>query len=77
MTLKMYRSDPVSRTQPVYLIAYQGERMTLFNQGPIDGKSEVKVEKCHLVVELKLKMLNLQEVTFSISALPQGDTFEL
>ncbi len=30
--------------------------MILFDQGSIDGKSEVKVEKRHLVVELKLKM---------------------
>ena len=51
--------------------------MILFDQGAIDGKSEVKVKKCHLVAELKLKTLNLQKVTFSISTLPPGDTFEL
>ncbi len=36
--------------------------MILFDQGSIDGKCEVKVEKCHLIDELKLKILNLQKV---------------
>ncbi len=39
----------------------------------IDGKSEVKVWKCHPVAELKLKMLNQRKVTFLISTLPSGD----
>ncbi len=43
----------------------------------IDGKSEVKVEKRYLVVELKLKMLNMQKVPFSISTPPTGGAFEL
>ncbi len=43
----------------------------------MDGKGEVKVKKCHLVAELKLKMLNMQKVTFSISPLPPGGAFEL
>ena len=51
--------------------------MILFDQGSKDGESEVKVEKCHLVAELKLKMLNMQKVTFSISTPPPGSTFEL
>ena len=38
--------------------------MILFDQGSIDGKSEVKVEKRHLVAEQKLKMLNMQKVKF-------------
>ncbi len=42
-----------------------------------DWKSEVKVEKCHLVEELKLKLLNMQKVTFSISTPPPGGAFEL
>ena len=56
---------------------YQKSERRFFDQGSIDGKSEVKLEKCHLVAELKLKMLNLQKVTFLISALPLGDTFQL
>ncbi len=35
------------------------------------------MEKCYLMVELKLKMLNMQKVTFSISTPPPGGTFEL
>ncbi len=35
---------------------YQKSEWYFFDQGSIDGKSEVKVEKRHLVVELKLKM---------------------
>ena len=46
-------------------------------QASIDGKSEVKVENCHLVTELKLKMLNVQQATFSISTQPPGGAFEL
>ncbi len=49
----------------------------IFDQGSIDWKSEVKVEKRHLVAELKLKMLNKQRVTFSISTPPPGGAFEL
>ena len=51
--------------------------MRLFDQGSIDNKSEVKVEKRHLMGKLKLKMLNMQNVTFSISTPPPGATFEL
>ncbi len=51
--------------------------LIFFDQGSIDGKTEAKAEKCRLVAELKLKMVNLQEVTFSISTLLPGDTFEL
>ena len=45
---------------------------------PSMAKSEVKVEKCHLVAELKLKMLNtsMLKVTFQISTPPSGGTFE-
>ncbi len=59
----------------------------------VDGKSEVKMEKCHLVAEqrlkmlnmqkvtfsaeLKLKMLNVQKVTFSNSTPPPGGAFEV
>ena len=50
---------------------------TFFYQGSIDGKGEVNVEKRHLVAELKLKMLNMRKVTFSISTLPAGGTYEL
>ena len=60
----------------IHNVDYQKSEWYFFDQGPIDGKSEVKVEKHHLVAELKLKMLNLQKVTFSISTLPPGDTFE-
>ncbi len=56
---------------------YPKSEWYFFDQGSIDEKTEVKVEKCHLVAELKLKMLNLQKVTFLISALPLGDTFQL
>ena len=56
---------------------YQKSEWHFFDQGSIDGKSEVKVEKCHLVAELKLKMLNMQKVTFSILTPPPGGTFEL
>ena len=38
---------------------------------------KVKVEKHQLEAELKLKMLNTQKVTFSISTLSSGGTFEL
>ncbi len=47
-----------------------------FDQGSTDGKSEVNVEKCHMVAELKLKMLNMQKVTFSISAPSPGGAFK-
>ncbi len=55
---------------------YQKSEWYLFDQWSIDGKIEVKVEKRHLVVELKLKMLNMPKVTFSISTPPPGDTLE-
>ncbi len=48
---------------------------TFFYQRSIDGKNEVKVEKRQLVAELKLKMLNMQKVKFSISTPPPGGTF--
>ena len=51
--------------------------MILFDQGSIDGKSEVKIKKRHLVTELKLKMVNMQKVTYSISIPPPGGAFEL
>ena len=54
---------------------YQKSEWYFFDQGSIDGKSEVKVEKCHLVAELKLKMLNMQKVTFLISTPPPGGAF--
>ncbi len=56
---------------------YQKSEWYFFDQGSIDGKSEVKVEKCHLVAELKLKIPNMQNVTFSISTPPPGGAFEL
>ena len=56
---------------------YQKSEWYFFDQGSIDGKSEVKVEKCHLVVELKLKVLNMQKVTFSISTPPPGGACKL
>ena len=43
----------------------------------IDAKSEVKVEKRQFVAKLKLKMLNMQKVTFSTSTPPPGGAFEL
>ncbi len=55
---------------------YQKSEWYYFDQGSIDGKSEVKVEKCHLEVELKLKMLNMQKLIFSISTPPPGGDFE-
>ena len=52
-------------------------RMILFVQFSIDEKNQVKVEKCLLVAELKLKMLKyMQKVTFSILTLPPGGPFE-
>ncbi len=56
---------------------YQKSEWYFFDQGSIDGKSTVTVEKCNLVAELKSKMLNMQKVTFSISTPPPGGTFEL
>ncbi len=56
---------------------YQKSEWYFFDQGSTDGKSEIKVEKRYLVAELKLKMLNMQKVTFSISTLPPGGAFEL
>ncbi len=56
---------------------YKKSEWYFFDQGSIDGKSEVKVEKHHLVVELKLKVLDMQKVTFSISTPPPGGAFEL
>ncbi len=56
---------------------YQKSVWYFFDQWSIDGKSEVKVEQRHLMEELKLKMLNMQKVTFSISTPPPGGTFEL
>ncbi len=58
-------------------VMHQKSEWYFFDQGSIDGKSEVKVDKCHLVAELKLKMLNMQKMTFSMSTPPPGDTFEL
>ncbi len=48
----------------------------LLTQGEM-RKDLVEVEKCHLVVKMKLKMLNLQKMTFLISTLAPGDTIEL
>ncbi len=45
--------------------------MILFHQGSIDGKSKVKVEKCHQVAELNLKSINIQKVTFQFQLLHQ------
>ena len=43
-----------------------------------DGKSVLTFEKRPLVAELKLKTLKIaQSVTFSISALPPGDAFQM
>ncbi len=56
---------------------YQKSEWYFLGQCSIDGKSEVNVEKHHLVVELKLKMLYMQKVTLSISTLPPGGDFEL
>ncbi len=38
-------------------------------------KSEVKVQNCNLVVELKLKMMAVAYLNFLILALPSGGTF--
>ncbi len=54
---------------------YKKSERYFFDQGSINGKSEVKVEKYHLLAELRLKMLNMQKVTFSISTTPPGGTF--
>ena len=54
---------------------YQKSEWHFYNQGSIDGKNEVKVDKCHLVTELKNEMLNLQKVTFSISTLLPGEVW--
>ncbi len=57
-------------------MVYQKFELYFFDQGSLYGESEVKAEKCHLMAELKLKML-MQNVTFSILTLPPGETFEL
>ena len=56
---------------------YQKSEWYFFDQGSIDWKSEVRVEKRQLVLELILKVLNTQKVTFSISTTPPGGAFEL
>ena len=56
---------------------YQKSEWYFFDQRSIDGKREVKVGKCNLVAELKLKVLNVQKVTFSISTPLSGGAFEL
>ena len=56
---------------------YQKSEWHFFDQGSIDGKSKVEMKKCPLVAELKLKITNIQKVTFSISTPPPGGTFEL
>ncbi len=56
---------------------YEKSEWYFFDQGSIDEKSEDKVEQCHLVEELKLKMLNMQKVTFYISTLPPGGASEI
>ncbi len=60
-----------------FVTMYQKSEWYFFDQASIDGKSEVKVEKRHLVAELKLKMLNVQKVIFSISTPPSDGAFEL
>ena len=56
---------------------YKKSEWYFFDQWSRGGKNEVKVKKCHLVAKLKLKMLNMQKVTFSISTPPPGGTFKL
>ncbi len=56
---------------------YQKSEWYFFDQGSIDGKSEVGLEKYHLVAELKLNMLNMHKVTFSILTPPTAGAFEL
>ncbi len=56
---------------------YQKSEWYFFGQCSIDRKGGVKVQKRHLVVEVKLKMLLFAYLTFSISALPPGDIFSL
>ncbi len=56
---------------------YKKSERPFFEEGSIDEKSEVKLEKHPLVVELKFKMLNMQQSPFSISALPPGVSFQL
>ncbi len=53
----------------VYQFAmYQKSEWEFFDQGSIDGKSEdKKVEKCHLMAELKLKMINMQKARTPIT----------
>ena len=51
--------------------------MILFWPRSIDRKSEVKVEKRHLLEELKLKMFDVQKATFFISTPPPRGAFEI
>ena len=46
-------------------------------QGSIDGKARFKVQKCHLVAEMKLKMSLFIDLIISISAWPPGGIFPL
>ena len=57
---------------------YKKSEWYFFDQGFIDGKSAVKMEKGNLLVAgLKFIILNLQKVSFLISSLSQGGAFEL
>ncbi len=52
-------------------------RQTFFQHWARECKSEVKVEKHPLVVEVKLKMVPDTILTFSIPALPQHVSFQM
>ena len=51
--------------------------MILFDQWSIDGRSGFKVQKCHLVADMKLKMSLFAHLTLSTSVWLPGVIFPL
>ncbi len=57
---------------------FQKNELSFFDQVAIDAKSVTTFEKHPLVAELKLKTVKIAHfVTFSISALPSDDIFQM
>ncbi len=68
---------PTILPTPLLLLNVSKIWMILFGQCSTAWKSVVKVQKHHLVAELKLKMSLFAYLTFSISALPPSGVFPL
>ncbi len=64
--MKFFKTQHIKNLNDTFLIN---------SKGKVKGK--VKVEKHHLVAERKLEMSLFASLTFSISALPPGDVFQL